>query len=74
MSTSKMTATDSVEFVDWPTVILDSRCRWTLGESLTHFQSDDRRSLNLDIRIWRIRFQQNVPIMSPRLGGSSSAL
>ena len=50
MSTSKMTATDSVEFVDWPAVILDSRCRWTLGESLTHFQSDDRRSLNLDIK------------------------
>ena len=35
--------------VDRPAAILDSRCRWTLGESLFHSQSDDRRSLNLDI-------------------------
>ena len=48
-STSKMTATDSEKSVDWPAAILDSRCRWTLGESLIHSQSDDRRSLNLDI-------------------------
>ena len=39
----------SVESVNWPAAILDSQCRWTLGESLTHSQSDDRRSLNLDI-------------------------
>ena len=32
-----------------PAAILDSHCRWTLGESLTHSQSHDRRSLNLDI-------------------------
>ena len=44
-----MAATDSVESVNWPAAILDSQCRWTLGESLTHSQSDDRRSLNLDI-------------------------
>ena len=43
-----MAATDSVESVDWPTAILDSRCRWTLNESLTHPQSDNR-SLNLHI-------------------------
>ena len=43
-----MAATDSVESVNWPAAILDSQCRWTLGESLTHSQSDDRRSLNLD--------------------------
>ena len=48
-STSEMAATDSVESVNWPAAILDSQCRWTLGESLTHSQSDDRRSLNLDI-------------------------
>ena len=41
-STSEMAA------VDWPAAILDSQCRWTLGESLTHSQSDDRRGLNLD--------------------------
>ena len=35
--------------LDWPAAILDSRCRWTLGESLIHSQSDDKRSLNLDI-------------------------
>ena len=35
--------------MDWPAAILDSQCRWTLGESLTHSQSDDRRGLNLDI-------------------------
>ena len=35
--------------MDWPAAILDSHCRWTLGESLTHSQSDDRRGLNLDI-------------------------
>ena len=45
-----MTGTNSVESVDWSAVILDSRCRWTPGESLTHSQSDDRRSLNLDIK------------------------
>ena len=50
VSTSKMTGTNSVESVDWSAVILDSRCRWTPGESLTHSQSDDRRSLNLDIK------------------------
>ena len=44
-----MAATDSVESVNWPAAILDSQCRWTLGESLTHSQSDDRRSLNLDV-------------------------
>lgn len=32
----------------WPAAILDFLCRWTLGRSLTHSQSDDRRSLNLD--------------------------
>ena len=40
-STSEMAATDSVESVNWPAAILDSKCRWTLGESLTHSQSDD---------------------------------
>ena len=50
VSTSKMMGTNSVESVDWSAVILDSRCRWTPGESLTHSQSDDRRSLNLDIK------------------------
>ena len=45
MSTSEMAATDSIE----SGCGLDSQCRWTLGESLTHSQSDDRRSLNLDI-------------------------
>ena len=44
-----MAAIDSEKSVDWPAAILDSRCRWTLGESLIHSQSDDRRSLNLDI-------------------------
>ena len=48
-STSETAASDSVESMDWPAAILDSQCRWTLGESLTHTQSDDRRSLDLDI-------------------------
>ena len=48
-SASKMAASDSMESVDWPAAILDSRCRWTPGQSLTHSQADDRRSLNLDI-------------------------
>ena len=49
-SKSEMTASDAVESMDWPAAILDSQCRWTLGESLTHSQSVDRRSLNLDIK------------------------
>ena len=44
-----MAATDSVESVDWPAALLNSQCRGTLGESLIHSQSDDRRRLNLDI-------------------------
>ena len=48
-STSETAASDSVESMDWPAAILDSQCRWTLGESLTHTQSDDRRNLDLDI-------------------------
>ena len=47
-STSKKAATDSVESVNLSAAILDSRCRCTLGQSLTHSQSDDR-SCNLDI-------------------------
>ena len=47
-SASKMAASDSEESVDWPAAILDSRCRQTLGESLTHSQSGDRK-LNLHI-------------------------
>ena len=44
-----MAAIDSEKSVDWPAAILDSQCRWTLGESLIHSQSDNRKSLNLDI-------------------------
>ena len=29
-----MKATDSEKSVDWPAAILDSRCKWNLGESL----------------------------------------
>ena len=47
-STSKKAATDSVESVNLSAAILDSRCRCTLGQSLTHSQSDDR-SCKLDI-------------------------
>ena len=65
-----MAGTDSVESVDWPAAILDSRRRWTLGESLTHSQTVDGRSLDSDIK----GFLQNAAIMSSRLGGSSSNL
>ena len=45
-----MAGTDSVESVDWPAAILDSRRRWTLGESLIHSQTVDGRSLDSDIK------------------------
>ena len=65
-----MAGTDSVESVDWPAAILDSRRRWTLGESLIHSQTVDGRSLDSDIK----GLLQNAAIMSSRLGGSSSNL
>ena len=65
-----MAGTDSVESVDWPAAILDSRRRWTLGESLIHSQTVDGRRLDSNIE----GFLQNAVIMSARLGGSSSNL
>ena len=41
-STSKKAATDSVQSVNLSAAILDSRCRCTLGQSLTHSQSDEK--------------------------------
>ena len=78
--TSKMAATDSVESVDWPAAILDSRCRWTLGESLTHSQSGDGRNLNSDIEgflqnaaTWRELFQFTTATAMRALKGPTLA-
>ena len=69
-----MAATDSVKSVDWAAAILYSQCRWTLGGSLTHSQSDDRGSLNLDVEgLAPSKCTDYMVYMSLRLRGSSFA-